>query len=165
MITYRAFIEEIRSLAEEARKLRSAKKMHEDDRFRKWRNKLEALLSRIAQVTYLLPCPVRTKARHFGGYGYSPTESEKAELFRSYQTEMDDTINELEYIIDSYEKHGEPPKGGKGTGDLEMPKVVTASWLFHHAPIGLWLRDRNTCNNRLPARRARRTDGAVSKSG
>jgi len=53
---------------------------------------------------------------------------------------MDDTINELQLVIDSYEKHGEPPKGGKAAADLEMPKVVTASWLFHHAPLLFWIK-------------------------
>ena len=140
MITYRAFIEELRPILEEARKLRTAKKMHEDERFRKWRNKLEGLISQIVHVNYLLPCPVNTKARRFGRYGYTSTESQKEELFRKYQMEMDDTINELQLIIENYENHGEPAKGGKSATDLEMPKVVTASWLFHHAPISLWVK-------------------------
>ena len=110
MITYPAFIKELGPLVEEARVFRNAQKMHKDERFRKWRNKLEGLLSQIVQADYLLPCPVRTKSRHFGGYGYTPDERQKELLFQSYQTEIDDTINELELVIDSYKKFGEPPK-------------------------------------------------------
>lgn len=110
MITYPAFVKELGALTEEARALRDARKMHEDGRFRKWRNKLEGLLSQISQASYLLPCPVRVRNRHFGGYGFVQDERQEELLFQSYQTEMDDTINELEFVIDSYAKFGEPPK-------------------------------------------------------
>lgn len=138
MITYSGFIQELERLVPEAKKLRSAKKMHEDERFRKWRNELHSLLSQIVQVNYLLPCPVRESTRRYGSTtNVSLTD---AEIFKSYQTEIDDTINEMELIIDSYKKHGEPPRRDTGSSGLEMPKVITASWLFHHAPYGLWLK-------------------------
>jgi len=122
----------------EARKLRNSRRMHEDERFRKWRNELHGLLSQIVQVDYLLPCAVRESARRYGSTNsVSHTDDE---IFKWYQTEIDDTINEMEFIIDSYKKHGEPPKGGASAAALEMPKVVTASWLFHHAPIGFWVK-------------------------
>ena len=139
MITYAGFITEIKRLVAEAKRLRSANKMHQDDRFRKWRNELEGVLSQIAQVGFLLPCPVRVKVREFG---YTSNERiPDAERLKWYQMEMDDTINELDFIIDSYQKHVEPPVAdSKKPSTAGWPEKVTLSWLYHHAPIGLWLK-------------------------
>ena len=85
MITYDKFIKELRTFGDEAHNLRSAKDMHEDESFRRWRNKLDGLLSQITQVNYLLLCPVRIKSRRFGGYGYTPDENQKEQQFVKYQ--------------------------------------------------------------------------------
>lgn len=138
MITYSGFIKEIERLAAEASKLRSARKMHLDENFRKWRHELEGVLSQIAQVGHPLPGPVKVKARSFG-YVNNDRIAE-TERFQWYQMEMDDTINELQFIIDSYEKHGEPPKGTQSsTSKGGWPEKITLSWLYDHAPIGLWV--------------------------
>lgn len=114
-----------------------SKEMHNGGAFRKWRNALDGTLNQIVQANYLLPCPIRVQRRKFG---YSQRSLTDDELFSLYQRDMDDTINELEFIIDSYRIHGEPPKGGSGKeSELEYPDKVTLSWLFHHAPIRLWL--------------------------
>lgn len=139
MITYAGFITEIRRLVAEAKHLRSSKEMHLDDHFRKWRNELEGVLSQIAQVGFLLPCTVRVEVREFG---YTSNERiPETERLGWFQTEMDDTINELDLIIDSYQKHGEPPKAdSKKPSSAGWPEKVTLSWLYHHAPISLWLK-------------------------
>jgi hypothetical protein len=133
MITYRNFIKEILPLTEEARSLRDAKLLHEDQAFRKWRNSIKQLLQQIVQQDYLISCQIAR--RSFGNY-----DSTYDQLKKSYQREIDDTINELEFIIDSYKKHGEPAKGGpsKETTQLEWPNKITLAWLFKHAPWALW---------------------------
>jgi len=138
MITYKNFIDEIRRLAAEGKKLRNAGRMHEDPGFRKWRNELGSVLSQIVQVDYLLPCSVQAHNRRFG-YSTRITTTDE-ELMAAYRRDMDDTINELTVIVESFDRHGEPPKGGKASAGLEMPKVITAFWLFHHAPITFLLK-------------------------
>ena len=136
MITYQNFVKELSRFVEEAKSLRESKEMHNDDVFRKWRNALDGTLNQIAQADYLLPCPIQIRGRSFG---YSRRIMTDEDLFSLYQREMDDTINELEFVIDSYKKHGEPQKVRGQKGELEYPNKVTLSWLFHHAPIKLWL--------------------------
>ncbi len=135
MITYRDFITELERLATEGRKLRNAKRMHEDPDFRKWRNELQSLLNQIVQVDYLLPCSVQAHKRSFG---YSNRPKTDDELMAGHRRDMDDTINELTVITESFEKHGEPPKGRTSASELETPKVVTLSWLYHHTSVSFW---------------------------
>ena len=134
MIIYRAFIDELVPLTEEARTLRDAKEFHQDPAFRKWRNKVTRLLDQVVHQDYLITCQI--KRRSFGNLTYATHDACKA----SYQQEIDDTINELEFIIENYRKHGEPPKGGetKQPSQLEWPAKITLAWLFSHAPWTFW---------------------------
>jgi len=138
VITYTGFVSELRRLIAEAKEIRAAPKMETDPRFRKWRNELEGVLSQINQVGFLLPCPVRVESRTFGYTGNDSISQERR--FDWYQTEMDDTINELELIVTSYQKHGEPPRAqARGRSNTEWPEKITLSWLYQHAPIRLWV--------------------------
>ena len=134
MIKYRAFIDELVPLTEKARTLRGAEELHEDSAFRKWRNKITRLLDQVVHQDYLITCQI--KHRGFGNLLYATYEACKA----SYQGEIDDTINELEFIIDNYRKHGEPPKGGvsKQSLQFEWPEKITLAWLFRHVPWTFW---------------------------
>ena len=134
MIKYRAFIDELVPLTEKARTLRGAEELHEDSAFRKWRNKITRLLDQVVHQGYLITCQI--KRRGFGNLSDATYEACKA----SYQQEIDDTINELEFIIDNYRKHGEPPKGGvsKQSLQLEWPEKITLAWLFRHMPLSYW---------------------------
>ena len=139
MITYTGFIKEIERLAAEARRIRAAPEMHLDKDFRRWRLELEGVLSQIAQVGYLLPGSVKVHARRFGQVNNDRID--ETELFQSYQMEMDDTINEIQFIIDSHKKHGDPPKESLNTTPKGgWPERLTLSWLYGHAPIGLWVK-------------------------
>src|ERR1019366_6027221 len=133
MITYRGFVKELEPLVEEARTLRNAKDLHEDRKFRKWRNYVTQLFDQIVQQDYLITC--RIKRRSFGNCLGTPDA-----LKASYQQEIDDTIIELEFIIENYKSHGEPPKDGpsKQAGQLEWSHKITLAWLFRHAPWKFW---------------------------
>lgn len=134
MITYRSFIAELGPLVEEARALHNAKYLHKDPAFRKWRTNVTRLLDQIVQQDYLITCEI--KRRSFGNY-VGTYDNLKA----SFQQEIGDTINELEFIIDNYKNHGEPPIGGapKQTAQLEWPNKITLDWLFKHAPWRFWM--------------------------
>lgn len=138
MMTYKDFIKEAERLLNETKRLRNAKRMHEDDDFRRWRNELEGITSQIAQLDYLLPGPVRSANR---SYGVSGTHfGTKEELFESYQRDINDTANELRFIIQCFNNHGEPPKQKRDELTVKWPERVTLIWLLHNAPIGLWIK-------------------------
>jgi hypothetical protein len=134
MITYRGFIGELKPLVAEARGLSDAERFHEDPRFRKWRNSVTQLLAQIDAQNYQIKCQI--KRRQFGAYY---TENPAA-MSAAYEMELQDTINELEFIIGNFENHGEPPKGTlpKDGAQLEWPAKITLAWLFRHAPWGVW---------------------------
>lgn len=136
MITYEDFITELGHLAVAAKKLRSAETMHEDTGFRKWRNQLEGILNQITSQGYLLPCPCRV---HHRAFSFTPNNVTFDEQRDSYQMEVDDTINEIEFIVESYENYGEPQKGGQSTDQGLDSEKITLSWLFHNAHISLWV--------------------------
>jgi len=134
MITYRHFVTELEPLVAEARTLRNAERLHEDPQFRKWRNKVTQLLAQVVQQDYLITCKI--KHRGFGAYY---TANPKA-MASAYQQELEDTINELEFIIENFNSHGEPPKGSlsKEATQLKWPDKITLAWLFKHAPWTFW---------------------------
>jgi hypothetical protein len=135
VITYKEFIAEITRLKDEASRIRNHKRMHEDPSFRRWRLELESVVRQITQAGYELPCPVESAERAYGGYDGSAFDEHK-QVFGSYQQEMDDTINELSVIIDSYKKHQEPPqRKSPPQAQVSPPEKVTFAWLWHHVPF------------------------------
>ena len=139
MLTYPVFIRELQRLVDEAVELRDADDMDEDPDFRKWRHDVQALLHQIAQVRYLLPTQVAIQQRSFGGL---IGDFEYEQLFWYYQRDIDDTINELNFIIDSYAKYGEPtksPSTSANDNEFEYPSKITVAWLHQHVPYKFWL--------------------------
>jgi len=90
MITYKKFISEIQLLSEEIVELKNVPNLHENDKFRNWRVKLEGTLNQITQSNYLLPCPVKIKQRSFGLLSYETTDEE---ILNLYNMELNDTYN------------------------------------------------------------------------
>ncbi|MGD8938064.1 MAG: hypothetical protein PVJ72_01720, partial [Gammaproteobacteria bacterium] len=70
----------------------------------------------------------------------------RKDKIRRYNQELQDTINELETILEYYDEFGEPNENannhsGPNTGSvLAYPNKVTLAWLYEHAPFGLWLK-------------------------
>ncbi len=136
IMEYKDFINELKVLSEEAKDLLNAEEYHVNPGFRKWRLKLTDLIGRINKYGYRFVCNV--DKRTFGGA--LPTENLKIKFFNM---ELQDTINELELIIDNFRKYG-PPKTekiiSKNTKELEWPDKITLNWLHKHAPISLWIK-------------------------
>src|SRR5260221_3983247 len=134
MISYRGFIEELKPLVVEAHSLRKAERLHEDPRFRSWRNGVTQLLEQIVEQKYLVSCKIKRR-----GFGVYYTENSKA-MAEAYEMELQDTINELEFIIRNFESHGEPSRSRSPNDEaqLEWPSKITLAWLFRHAPWTFW---------------------------
>lgn len=138
-MTYQQFIEALRPLLVEAQGLFSLKELHENPRFRKWRHQVTDLIERIEAQGYTVNSSITT--RYFDNPGtYSYTPSDRDRLF-AYERDLQDTINELQTIVEGYEKFSDPkvpPQGSKEQKRLEWPDKMTLAWLWHHAHVSVW---------------------------
>ena len=82
--------------------------------------------------------------RAFSVASYGPVT--RAEQIARYNRDLQDSVNEIETSINHFDKYGDP-KGDKASEEprkheqeLEWPQKMSLSWLFKHAPIGLWLK-------------------------
>lgn len=133
---YSVVIDEIKRLIEQAKCLRLSRQMHMDPDFRRWRHELETLLAQ-ANDRFSLPGQVRVHVRRFGQSDRILTDDD--ELFERYVLEMNDTIIELETIVDAYQKFGEPKDPRQSDSKpREWPAKITLSWLSQNAPLSLW---------------------------
>lgn len=146
-MTYAEFIAEIRRLAGVGDSLISkASVSHESREFRDWRHEVESTVAQIRTAGYLLPGNFASSSRHYLAL-WNATPAEHREAFNRA---MGDSLKELRYIIDQYEKYGEP-KGGATAPQPEMivttqpdlplasPERVTLRWLIDHVPVIYWL--------------------------
>ncbi len=143
-MTNEEYINELRELVQKAKSLFDASELHENDEFRKWRQKLTALIIAAEERNYNVESDVISRGFDlFVAYGPQPTLKQRTEAFNR---DLQDTINELETIIEFYDKFSRPIKNensnseSKQQAELEYPQKVTLSWLAKHAPIGLWLK-------------------------
>ncbi len=143
-MTNEEYINELRELVQKAKSLFDASELHENDEFRKWRQKLTALIIAAEENNYNVESDVISRDFDmFVAYGPQPTPKQRTD---AYNRDLQDTINELETIIEFYDKFSNSTKNknssseSKQQAELEYPKKVTLSWLAKHAPIGLWLK-------------------------
>ena len=140
---YTDFIKELRPLREEAHTLFDEKETHQSPKFRKWRHKVTTLLTSIEEEGqgYSIDCNIRSRDFLVPSYG----EVSQSENIAAYNCELQDTVNEIDTIIELFDKYGDPKsKAGKEENlrqraELEWPPKMTLSWLFKHAPISLWV--------------------------
>lgn len=137
MMTYKRFIDELRYLLKQMPELRNSREMDKHPAFRKWRHTLESIVGEVKR-DFELPGEMRSASRNFAGYAGGDFGPPPA--FASYQLEMDDTANELEHIISSYEKRGEPKKKARSesSAELKPPDKVTIAWLLKYVPVSMW---------------------------
>ena len=139
---YADFIAELRTLRDEAASLRNFPDTHHDPKFRKWRHQVTALISAIEDCGYSIDCGISSRLFQVASYG--PVT--RAEQIARYNRDLQDSVNEIETSINHFDKYGDP-KGDKASEEprkheqeLEWPQKMSLSWLFKHAPIGLWLK-------------------------
>jgi len=134
---YKDFIDEIRLYLEKAKVLINAEELNNDQDFRKWRHNLTDLIDRIEILGYQINTSI--KLRYFNNIGLYSTLDDKRKAFNR---DIQDTIIELEAIISNFDKFGDPIKQKSeqksSESPLNWPQKITLSWLFKHAPLGLW---------------------------
>ena len=153
MLTYEHFISELRPLVTLGRTLYDRPSGHEDPDFRRWKTEVVDLIERMEQEKYSIKCLIRD--RHFFSIGRSYTGSDRSQL-KSYNQALKDTIDEMEILINRYDKYGatppikprpstvpatsEPadkPSAGSST-ELPPPKTLTLDWIWRHMPTTWW---------------------------
>ena len=139
---YADFIRDLRGLKDEAGALFNLQQTHHDPVFRRWRHRVTALISAIENCGYSIDCSIASRLFDIATYG-SVTWTKRIER---YNRDLQDTVNELDTIIDHFDRYGDP-KGQTAAApalpplaELEWPQKITLSWLFKHAPIDIWLK-------------------------
>ena len=138
-MTYEQFINELKSLLSRAKELFNAHELELNQDFKRWKKELSALLIAIEEKGYDVQCNVISRDfTLFIGYGSIPSDSQLAKEFNS---DLQDTINEIEIIIDHYNKFGDPrgkiETQSQSTQELKYPDKVSLAWLWNHMPIKL----------------------------
>lgn len=114
-MNYSEFINELKPLLEEARTLFDEKDTHQNARFRKWRHQLTTTINIIENQGYWIDCDIESRIFQVASYG-SVSEQEQ---IAQYNQELQDTINELEIIIQHFTKYGDPQAKDRGDSNTE----------------------------------------------
>jgi len=143
-LDYLAFVVELRQLIDEARGLETIGRWDANDNvFRRWRAKLIDLLAQIRKAGYKdVRCEVG--AVEFAYYG--PGDAKYAA--RHFERHLDDTLIEIQLIVDNYDKYGdpkepeteaiaEPATAPEATPTLLPPEKVTIPWIWKNVSIPL----------------------------
>jgi len=120
--------------------LMGAPELHENERFRRWRHDLTEAIRQIEEQGFRIACDVRV--RRFGTYDpYVTSNPGREALIRFYRRDLKDTTNELNAIIEYYNKYGVPKlhKPASGVEEAKGSDKLTLSWLFRNATLSFWL--------------------------
>lgn len=138
---YKSFIEEITILVDEAKNFQIADRHYQSESFRKWKHKTADLINQIGRQRYSINSNLQMRQFHAGGYSLL-SESEQQEIFNR---DLADSINELNLVIEQYQKYGDPRATKKSsetittTIKIQIPEKVTLRWLIDNLPIKVWL--------------------------
>ena len=110
----------------------------------RWPSGLETvqLIESIQNQRYRVKCDIQI--RRFNIKGFYELVSDKAKRER-FETDLTDTIAELEVLISSFDKFGDPNHkpapvlSSEPATPLMPPEKVTPAWLWQHASLNLWL--------------------------
>jgi hypothetical protein len=140
MLTYTAFIDELRTLVPRGMALAGSDRLSENAEFKRWRHETICIIDLIQALGYRINCHI--KIRRFNIYAPYGSVSAKTRCDQ-FDTDLADTVAELEVLIASFDKHGDPntrpptPSGLELTKPLTLPKKGTMAWLWQDAPASL----------------------------
>lgn len=106
---YKSFIDEIVIYVDEAKQFSSKDKTWDSDAFRKWRHKTKDSIYRIQKLGYSINCDVTSRQFHIFGYG----PNSKSQQDKKFEQDLLDTTNELELLIEQFNKYGVPTSTNK----------------------------------------------------
>ena len=142
---YAAFIDELGGLVARARGFRADERSLAGDSFRRWLHETVDLIHRVNRLRYDVNCGIEGRSFQVMSYG-SVSKREQQEKF---DRDLEDTLAELDLVIDRFRKYGDPreksgpsgqvaiPVESKSVGPepLVAPEKVTISWLFSNVPV------------------------------
>jgi hypothetical protein len=148
-VTYEDFITEVRGLARTGSELLDAGvRSHEDRGFRRWRHTAESLVKNIQRQGVQLPGPFNSHVRLYRATWVNARREDDATRFAN---EMNDSLIELQYLLDHFEKYGAPDSRptaqAKSVGatrqqveTVSEPSIdaITLAWLWKHVPLRYW---------------------------
>jgi len=96
---------------------------------------------------YRLPGKFNSRSRQYRALWIGASKADDLGVFRR---EVIDSLTELRFVVENYEKYGEPvctalnspapvPKSTVPPA-LELPNRVTLSWLAKHVSVGFWFK-------------------------
>ena len=141
---YDAFIEEIRALTKDALALKDNDLSADAFKFKAWRRRVEDSFRKVGEIGYQRPnCDVSRRL-------FTDRYGSKREAGEAFVRDMTDTLDELQIIVENFDKHGPGPKKsgpliiGKApeavpTPVLPVPPEVTWPWLKQSVPMKLVL--------------------------
>lgn len=119
---YEQFIESLKPLLEEAATLFGFEALHGDPRFRKWRHQVTDLIERIEEQGYSVNSSIvdRQFDEH-GSYTYTPSNRERLD---AYDRDLQDTIIELQTIVERYNQFGDPKKPQQSSKEHKQTELI-----------------------------------------
>lgn len=137
---YKHFIMELEKLIDSGKTLFDAEKLHEDSEFRMWRKRTTKYIDSMERQGYFIDSDI--KSRNFGRPRSNYVGMHIDDCIRDYKRELEDTLNELEIIVDDFHNYGVPKKthqslavNDQGLGSDKIP----FGWFRSHGQMPLWI--------------------------
>jgi hypothetical protein len=102
---YQDFISELRVLVAKGEEIRSQDVTHEDEGFRDWRHRAESLVRETKALGYRLPGEFNSDVRAYMAMYSGASAADNSIALRK---ELGDSVIQLRFLIDQFEKYGEP---------------------------------------------------------
>lgn len=139
---YQDFIADLRALIDQAQGIVNCGVTHEDQRFRAWRYRAQSLVTEARSHGYRLPGRFDSEKRMYRAIFPGATRGEDS---RALDQDVGDSIIELRYLVEQFEKYGVPPTSNSrepatspSRKELAAPDQVTLSWLFRNVSVKFW---------------------------
>ena len=120
---------ELRTLAPRGKALTGSVGLSENADLKRWRHETIHLIDSIYSHGYPIKCDIKIR---------------KFNIREKFETNLADTITELEVLIASFEKFGDPnarptPPRIEPSKPLTAPEKVTMDWIWRNTSTHLWL--------------------------
>lgn len=136
---YSEFIADLEQQLTVVRSLIGSSMTHENPQFRKWRHEVQSLVDEAKAAGFRVPGDFNSNRRAYRALWIGADTEDNLKEFRR---ELNDSIVELEFIVQQYRKYGDPKPVAvtpPATAPLSAPGQVSLAWLWQHVPVSLWV--------------------------